>query len=165
MSLKECREKLDQPLRQVTLCFLVRKGEVLLAMKKRGFGKERWNGVGGKPAEGETIQQAVVREAQEEIGVTPTSIRQVATIDFYFPHHPDWSQQVHVFLADIWRGEPVESEEMTPRWFKIDDVPYGSMWSDDIYWLPKVLSGRTIEAECLFDKDDNVLEFNISDES
>ena len=100
MSFKECREKLNQPLRQATLCFFVRKGEVLLAMKKRGFGEGRWNGVGGKPVKGETIQQAAIREAQEEIGITPTSIRQVATIDFYFPHHPDFDQQVHVFLAE-----------------------------------------------------------------
>jgi len=31
-------EKLGEPLREVTLCFLVREGEILLAMKKKGFG-------------------------------------------------------------------------------------------------------------------------------
>ncbi len=46
--------------------------EILLAMKKRGFGKGRWNGVGGKPdpEKGDkSIIDCAIREAQEEIGV------------------------------------------------------------------------------------------------
>gem|GEM_PF-5914205 len=39
-------------MRQVSLCLLLRENkdnrEILLAMKKRGFGQERWNGVNGK---------------------------------------------------------------------------------------------------------------------
>ena len=39
-------------MKQVSLIFLVKnnngKKEILLAMKKRGFGKGKWNGVGGK---------------------------------------------------------------------------------------------------------------------
>ncbi|HET8669978.1 MAG TPA: NUDIX domain-containing protein, partial [Candidatus Saccharimonadales bacterium] len=47
----------------------------LLAMKKRGFGINKWNGVGGKVDEDETIEQAAIRECQEEITVTPTTYR------------------------------------------------------------------------------------------
>lgn len=39
-------------MRQATLCFLIREvngeNELLLAMKKKGFGQGKWNGVGGK---------------------------------------------------------------------------------------------------------------------
>jgi hypothetical protein len=31
-------------LRLTTLCYVRREGEILLAMKKRGFGKGKWNG-------------------------------------------------------------------------------------------------------------------------
>jgi 8-oxo-dGTP pyrophosphatase MutT (NUDIX family) len=56
-------------MRNTTLLFLVKKQDnkitdVLLAMKKRGFGAGRWNGVGGKLGEGETIEQAVIRESK-----------------------------------------------------------------------------------------------------
>jgi hypothetical protein len=37
------------PSKQATLLFLIKDQKILLAMKKRGFGKGRWNGVGGKP--------------------------------------------------------------------------------------------------------------------
>ena len=60
-------------MKQATLCFLVRENkgkiyEVCLAMKKRGFGMGRWNGVGGK-VENESIEEAAAREAKEEINV------------------------------------------------------------------------------------------------
>ncbi|MEK7504190.1 MAG: hypothetical protein AAB550_01680 [Patescibacteria group bacterium] len=35
-------------MKQATLCFLVKDNQILLAMKKRGFGVGKWNGVGGK---------------------------------------------------------------------------------------------------------------------
>ena len=55
-----------------TLCFLIEDDRILLAMKKRGFGEGKWNGVGGKVNEGETVEAAAIRETEEEIGVTAT---------------------------------------------------------------------------------------------
>lgn len=164
MKLKEYKITLKSPLRQAVLCFLVRPDEVLLAMKKRGFGTGRWNGVGGKPGPGESLREAAVRETKEEIGITPLALRPVATLDFYFPEVPlekDWNQQVHVYLVDNWEGEPVESEEMKPQWFRVNDIPFDSMWSDDIHWLPKVLNGTSLKAEFMFDKNDQLLEFKV----
>lgn len=34
-------------MKKVTIVFLVRDDKILLAMKKRGFGEGKWNGVGG----------------------------------------------------------------------------------------------------------------------
>merc|ERR1712079_998463 len=28
------------------------------------------------------------------------------------------------------------TEEMKPKWFNIEDIPYDKMWKDDIYWMP-----------------------------
>lgn len=140
-------------LRNVTLCFLVKPGKVLLAMKKRGFGQGKWNGVGGKVGENETIEQATVRETKEEIGVTPTSMEKVAVIDFYFPDIKEdktWAQQVHVFFARQWQGEPTETEEMAPQWFKNTELPFESMWKDDEFWLPRVLAGDKLRGRFVF---------------
>jgi 8-oxo-dGTP pyrophosphatase MutT (NUDIX family) len=43
--------------------------EILLGMKKRGFGMNKWNGFGGKVEVNETIPQAAARELQEECGL------------------------------------------------------------------------------------------------
>jgi hypothetical protein len=43
---------------QTTLVLLFNdQGQILLAMKKRGFGVGKWNGAGGKIHEGETVIQ------------------------------------------------------------------------------------------------------------
>lgn len=139
-----------------TLVFLVKKSsgkinELCLAYKKRGFGANRWNGVGGKLINlTETIQRAAIRETKEEISVVVDILHKVAELNFTFPHHPTWNQLMNVFLADTWQGEPTESEEMKPQWFKVADIPYANMWPDDAFWLPEVLKGNLVKGEFEF---------------
>ena len=146
----------------LSLLFLRRDNEVLLAMKKRGFGEGRWNGVGGKVENGESIEQAMIRETEEEIGITPTACEKVADIRFdeYFKGEPTL-MHVHVFVATAWTGEPAESEEMSPKWFTLDQIPYDDMWSDDPFWLPQVLDGKKISADFKLDASDVILNHTI----
>lgn len=161
MKLAEYKEVFNNSQRKATLCFLVKNGEILLALKKRGLGEGKWNGVGGKLEPGETVEDAVFRETEEEVKVKPISFRQVATLDFYFPQKPDWSQRVLVFLIDKWEGEPAETEEMAPKWFKVANIPFESMWADDFHWLPLVLKGKIVAGEFLF-QGEKILEFNLA---
>ncbi len=163
MNLKEQKAKY-QSLRQATLGLLIRENQVLLAMKKRGFGQGRWNGAGGKPNEGENIEEAARREMTEEIGVVAEEMSQVGVLNFYFQENPEWNQQVVVYMVRSWQGEPAESEEMTPKWFKVDEVPYSEMWPDDKYWLPQVLTGKKVEASFLFDGKQNVIDMEIGED-
>lgn len=150
-------------LRDSTLVFLTKRDEgkivqVCLAMKKRGFGQGRWNGVGGKVDAGETVEDAAKREAREEIAVDINVMTKVAELTFRFPHNPAWDQLVHVYIAESWTGEPAESEEMAPDWFSPDNLPYASMWPDDIFWLPKVLNGERVKASFSFGEGDVILQ-------
>jgi len=149
-------------MKQLTVLFLVRGDEVLLAMKKRGFGKDRWNGVGGKVELGETHEQAMIRECQEEIKVTPLMYEKVAKI--IFDEHQNGQPtelEVHVYLSYRWNGEPEETEEMAPKWFKKTDLPYHTMWADDPYWLPKVLEGKKLTAKFKLDHKDGVVSSDV----
>lgn len=144
-------------MKHVTLLFLIKDDtqEILLAMKKRGFGEGKFNGTGGKIEEGETIPQAAIREAREEVGVdiAVEDIEQVGTIAFSFDTKPDWGILCTVFITTQWRGEPLETEEMAPMWFPISGIPYEKMWIDDIHWLPSVLDKKIIQASFLFNAD------------
>ena len=139
-----------------TLVLLITEKRVLLAMKKRGFGKGRWNGPGGKVEPNETIEQAMIRECQEEIGVTPLSYEKVAVHNFVFPDGQS-DMRVHTFMCTSWKGEPTESEEMAPRWFSVDKIPYEEMWQDDPHWLPQILAGQKLHTRFAFDAHDNML--------
>ncbi|MFC1595156.1 8-oxo-dGTP diphosphatase [Patescibacteria group bacterium] len=153
-------------MRQVTLCFLVKRGEICLAMKKRGFGAGKWNGVGGKVEYGESIKEAVIREAKEEIGVQihPTALQKVGDIKFYFNENPEWNQQMNIFFVKDWSGEPVESEEMLPQWHSHSALPFENMWVDDEYWLPLVINGKKIQGEFYFKGDgESIDKFNLKE--
>lgn len=163
MNITEYKKTIHQPLRKSTLCFLIRDNKVLLALKKRGFGKGRWNGVGGKQKPNEKIEETAIRETQEEIGVIPLNIEKRAVLDFYFPHSPSWNQQVIIYLAKDWAGKPKETEEMKPKWFNKNDLPFELIWPDDKHWLPKVFEGSNINAEFLFGENDTLLEFNVAE--
>lgn len=142
----------------VTLCYLVDGDNVVLAMKKRGFGEGKLNGYGGKLAPGETIPQAAIRELKEESGVTASEddLDKVGEIDFFFPHKPEWDQTVHVYFLKRWQGEPVETEEMKPSVFSKEELPYDKMWSDDPFWLPHAIDGKHVKGSFVFAEDQSV---------
>lgn len=153
---------MTKPEKTLTLLFLRRGDQVLLAMKKRGFGVGRWNGVGGKVEPGESIEQALIRETQEEVNVTPLQYEKVADLRFdeFFKGVPT-IMHVHVYVCTKWSGEPTASEEMDPEWFKADAIPYGDMWPDDLYWLPQVLEGQTITADFVLDENDAIVSHDV----
>lgn len=136
---------------ETTLLFLRRDDQILLAMKKRGFGIGKWNGAGGKVEADESIEAAAIRECQEEIGVTPKQLHYRG--ELHFIDLPDVEHYCYVYEATEWDGEPTETEEMRPRWFALNDIPYDKMWPDDRYWIPKFLQGIPFKGEVVVEND------------
>src|SRR3989339_946334 len=136
-----------------TLCFCLREDQVLLGMKKRGFGEGKWNGYGGKVRKNEMPRTALVREIKEESGLSifEETLEKVGLIRFSFDGRQLF--ECHVFLAKKWQGEPQESEEMKPCWFPISQLPYEKMWAADSQWIPLILFGKKLEAELNFNGD------------
>ncbi|OGI95845.1 hypothetical protein A2917_01170 [Candidatus Nomurabacteria bacterium RIFCSPLOWO2_01_FULL_42_17] len=140
-----------------TLCIVHQHPRVLLGMKKRGFGAGRWNGFGGKIADGESIEDAARREIEEEAGIKIKNINKVGIIHFEFKGNPE-ILEVHIFKGDDFIGEPRESEEMKPQWFYIDEIPFAEMWPDDIHWMPLFLKDKKFKGRFLFGESDIILE-------
>lgn len=147
----------------VTLCFLLRDGqagaEVLLGLKRTGFGLGKIVGVGGHVEPGETDAQAVVREVCEEVSVVvlEEDLDDAGLVRFVFPARPEWDMSCRLFTARRWTGEPAESPEITPEWFNAAALPLERMWQDAEHWLPPVLAGRTIDVVVVLNEDNQTV--------
>lgn len=145
----------------LTLCFVHTDTHVLLGMKKRGFGKGRWNGFGGKVMPEETIEDAAKRELLEEAGLTARTIEKHGILEFEFEKNPE-ILEVHVFNVLDYTGEPQESDEMKPQWFPRHEIPYASMWPDDSLWLKHFLAGKRLAGYFLFRDGDAIIKHTLN---
>jgi 2'-5' RNA ligase/8-oxo-dGTP pyrophosphatase MutT (NUDIX family) len=79
---------------------------VLLGLRTRGQGRRypgTWDGIGGKPDEGESLLAALSREAGEEAGVEPLDLTALGC--FHDGERADaW------YLATAWKGRPRNQE-------------------------------------------------------
>lgn len=147
----------------MTDIFLLKKDKVLLGYKKRGFGKGYFVGIGGKVMGKESIKESAIRECYEETSISLSTLNSLGTVHFYFPHIEDesWNFKVYIFLAQMWKGNPKETDEINPKWFLKEEIPYNDMWDDAHYWLPYVLKGNLIKGEFLFDENLKVADYTL----
>ncbi len=147
-----------------TLTLFYKNDEVLLGEKKRGFAKGALIGIGGKQDKGETIEQAMIRECYEEIGLTPVDFYLVGKIHFdtwYKGEHVN--MYMHIFNCTKFKGELCETDEMRPHWYKMDKIPYEKMLADDLLWTPIALKGQRFVGQVVFDKDLHMLSHNFEE--
>ncbi len=131
-----------------TLMFVHQESRVLLIEKLTGIGQGKINGPGGKIDPGETPEQGVIRECQEELHITPLDPIKRGELWFAMSDLPDI--HCHVYTATDFQGTPTATREARPYWCEIAEIPFKRMWEDDSYWLPQALKGQTFDAKFLF---------------
>ena len=129
-----------EPNMRATLIFVIRDGQILLIRKKRGLGAGKINGPGGKIDPGETPQECVVREAEEELGITALDPVEIGILHFQFTD--GLAIQCHVFRATEFTGIATETDEAIPLWTPLDAIPIEEMWEDDRYWIDHLIQSR-----------------------
>lgn len=136
--------------RTFTVCIVRQGDKILLGYKKTKIGKGLYNGFGGKVESDETLEEAALRELEEESGIRATEASHCGVTTAKFSLMPDVIE-FHVWLVTSFTGEPIETSEMRPQWFEIGDIPYDQMWADDRYWLPLALEGKRFKCDVEFD--------------
>jgi len=99
---------------------LIRKGDELLLVRKPEWLEKRFGLVAGFVDFGENLEEAVVREVREEVGLEVKNIRYVGSQSWPFP-----SQLMTGFVADYVSGEIIleEKELAEAAWYHKDQLP------------------------------------------
>ena len=106
---------------------IIRQGERILATQ-RGDGdyKDGWEFPGGKIEPGETPEQAVVREIEEELGMTVAVEQHVVDVSY---DYPQFHLEMACYLCSIAEGTPRLLEHEAARWLLPHEI-------DSVDWLP-----------------------------
>ena len=78
-----------------------------------------WEFVGGKVEPGETKEQALIRECQEELGIT-VSVGDIFTEVVH--EYPDITVHLTLFNATIADGAPQKLEHNDIKWIKVSEI-------------------------------------------
>ncbi len=106
---------------------VIRKGDAIFATA-RGYGefKGQWEFPGGKVEEGETPQQALMREIEEELDTEIEVGELIQTVEY---DYPNFHLSMDCFWAVVKTGKLVLKEAEAARWLTKEEL-------DSVNWLP-----------------------------
>ncbi|KZM42980.1 phosphohydrolase [Marinomonas sp. SBI22] len=107
---------------RISPCIIVsiRKGDSILLARGMMSPPGRYSNIAGFVEAGETLEQAVAREVEEEVGIRVKNVTYHSSQPWSFPH-----QLMTGFLAEYDSGEitPAPGEIDEADWFEIDALP------------------------------------------
>lgn len=121
---------------EVTAAIIFRDGKFLICQRPKGKNCELlWEFPGGKIEPGETGEQCIVREIQEELGVTLRVIQKLTDVIY---EYPDRVVHLHFFVTEIESGELTRKEHNAFAWITKEDIPHYQFCPADAQMLCSV---------------------------
>lgn len=115
-----------------TLCYIEKDDQYLMlhrTVKKNDVNKDKWIGVGGHFEGLESPEDCLLREVQEETGLTLTSYRFRGIVTFICDDYP--IEFMCLYTADGYEGELKECDEGQLEWVDKDKLMDLELWEGD----------------------------------
>ena len=123
-------------MKNTSLCYIERDGCYLMLHRTKKVNDEnhdKWIGVGGKFEEGESPEECILREAQEETGLTLTAWRYRGIVTFV---SDEWGgEYMHLFTADGFTGQIKSCDEGELEWVEKQRLLSLPIWEGDKIFL------------------------------
>ncbi len=122
------KEKRSFTMKRIEVVAAIIRHEDKIFATQRGYGdfKDGWEFPGGKMEAGETPQQALVREIQEELDTEVEVGELIETVEY---DYPQFHLTMHCFWCTIKSGDLVLKEHEAAQWLTKETL-------DSVEWLP-----------------------------
>ena len=112
---------------EVVAALIVRSQRILLGQRSatRAFYPGVWDAFGGHVEPGEGHEQTLIRELQEELGITPTQWNYLETFSLSQPNKETDLLTIYLYLVTDWIGTPINrqlEEHSTIGWFSLEQA-------------------------------------------
>lgn len=115
-----------------------RRGEILIAQRREGdMLGGLWEFPGGKQQPGETIEECIVRELQEELGIDVRVGSFFMTVRHAYSH---FTMTMHVYEARIWRGRPRPLHCADAAWVRPEQLRDYAFSRADLHIIDRLLA-------------------------
>ena len=123
-------------MKNTSLCYIEREGKYLMLHRTKKVNDEnhdKWIGVGGKFEDGESPEECMLREVQEETGLTLTAWRYRGIVTFV---SDEWGgEYMHLFTADGYAGQIRSCDEGELEWIEKQRLQALPIWEGDKIFL------------------------------
>ena len=111
---------------RVVAAIIINKDKVFATQRGYGEFKDGWEFPGGKIEEGETPEQALEREIQEELETKIQVNEKIDTVEY---DYPNFHLSMDCFICNIIEGDLVLKEHEAAKWLSKDELY-------SVNWLP-----------------------------
>ena len=107
-------------MRDVSTAVIRQDGRILICQRPPHKGNAlKWEFVGGKSEEGETLEETLIRECKEELDVVVSVGEKIMEI---VHSYPDETYRISIFNAEIIEGTPKLLEHVDMKWIYPKDI-------------------------------------------
>ena len=114
---------------RVVAAIIIENGSFFATQRGYGAWKDWWEFPGGKIEEGETPEEALVREIKEELDTLVSVDEFLMTVEY---DYPEFHLSMDCFLCSVISGQLTLLEHESARWLPLSDP-----WQ--VKWLPSDL--------------------------
>ena len=139
---------------KTVLCYLEKDNQYLMLLrnkKKNDINALKWIGVGGHIEEGETKEEALIREVKEETGLVINSFIYRGELLFV---NNDFSEIMYLFTSDDFAGNLIECDEGELKFIDKDKIMDLNLWEGDKTFLPLLINtNEFIKMKLIYEND------------
>ena len=123
-------------MQNTTLCYIEQDGKYLMlhrGKKHNDMNHDKWLGIGGKFEDKESPEDCVLREVEEETGLTLTHLEYRGIVTFVSDEYP--TEYMHLFWADRFTGALRACDEGDLEWLPKERLHAIPKWEGDEIFL------------------------------